>query len=61
MTLPAISEQTDLTGMKERSPQELFKLLELWLRMNEGKHPDRPFSHEVYLREMVRWGGFRDL
>ena len=47
--------------MRERSPQELFKLLELWLRMNEGKHPDRPFSHEVYLREMVRWGGFRDL
>ena len=56
-----VSEDTDVTGMKERSPQELFKLLELWLKMNEGKHPDRPFSHEVYIREMIRWRGLPDL
>jgi hypothetical protein len=51
----------DKTGLKEKNPGELVKLLRYWLKLNENKHPERPFAHEYYLREMVRFVGLRDL
>lgn len=51
----------DKTGLVEKSPQEIFKLMIFWLKLNENKHPDRTFAHEPYLSEMIRFSRLPDL
>ena len=51
----------DLTELEPKSEQELVNLLRYWLKLNNNKHPDREFRHEVYLKEMIRWSRLPDL
>ena len=51
-TLPT---EVDKTGLVEKSPQEIYKLLIFWLKLNSNKHPHRSFAHEPYLKEMIRF------
>jgi hypothetical protein len=51
----------DSTELKPKSEQELINILRYWLKLNDNKHPDREFRHEVYLKEMIRWSRLPDL
>ena len=51
----------DLTELEPKSEQELVNLLRYWLKLNNNKHPDREFRHEVYLKQMIRWSRLPDL
>ena len=51
----------DRTGLKPKTEKEIVNLLRYWLKLNEHKHPDREFRHEVYLKEMIRWSRLPDL
>jgi len=51
----------DSTELKPKPEQELINMLKYWLKLNDNKHPDREFRHEVYLKEMIRWSRLPDL
>lgn len=51
----------DKTGLKPKSQEECINMLKYWLKLNDHKHPDRDFRHEVYLKEMIRWSRLPDL
>jgi hypothetical protein len=51
----------DSTELKPKPEQELINMLRYWLKLNDNKHPDREFRHEVYLKEMIRWSRLPDL
>lgn len=54
-------KELDKTGLIEKSPEDIYKLMKYWLKLNENKHPERGFSHEPYLKEMIRWRRLPDL
>ena len=56
-----VSYWEDSTELKQKSEQELVNMLRYWLKLNDNKHPDREFRHEVYLKEMIRWSRLPDL
>jgi len=51
----------DNTGLIDKRPEELYKLLVAWLTLNNNKHPKKSFSHEMYLKEMIRFGRISEL
>ena len=56
-----VSYWEDSTELKQKSEQELVNMLRYWLKLNENKYPGRRFTHEPYLREMIRFGRLPDL
>lgn len=56
-----VPKELDKTGLIEKSPEEINKLLRYWLKLNENKYPGRRFTHEPYLREMIRFGRLPNL
>lgn len=57
----AVPLSADKTGLQEKSPNEIYKLMIYWLKLNDNKHPDRTFAHEDYLKEMIRFSRLPDL
>lgn len=56
-----VPSMVDKTGLVEKEPQEIYKLMIYWLKLNDNKHPDRGFAHETYLKEMIRFSRLPDL
>jgi hypothetical protein len=56
-----VPKEFDKTGLTEKSPEDIIQLMRFWLKLNENKHPERPFRHEIYLKEMIRYGRLPDL
>ena len=56
-----VPQTYDRTGLQEKPPKEMYRLLMYWLKLNENKRPNRSFAHEPYLKEMIRYSRVPDL